>query len=409
MNEAIAITGVGLLGPFGWGSAALRAALERGRCELSEVDRSAGWHLEPSARLAGLAPAPPVGMGPAPAEARRMSPASRMALAAARGALAEARWAPQDIASERTAVCLGTAFSSTSFTVKLLEQIELQGPQAASPFLFMETVANAHAGQVALALGARGPNATITQREVSGASALLRARSLLQRGAADRVLAGGVDELAPMAHAVLDRFGALARGDERARPFDARRHGCVASEGACVLALERESDARERGAHVLALLVGGARAFDPSASRAGYGSAAEALASELVRGLEREGGRMAECELVLSGANGSPSGDRLEARVLRAAFEGALPPVLAPKSALGEYGAAQLGALVAALSGERIDWPAPSGDFEPDPACGIQLALRVEAARDTKAPRRALATQLAAGGAAVWLLLEAAT
>ncbi len=402
MNEPIAITGVGLLGPFGWGLAALRAALERGGCELTPVDRSAGWHLENSARLAGLAAPPPVGMGPAPAEARRMSPASRMALAAARGALAQARWAPQDIASERTAVCLGTAFSSTSFTVKLLEQIELQGPQAASPFLFMETVANAHAGQVALALGARGPNATITQREVSGASALLRARALLQQGAADRVLAGGVDELAPMAHAVLDRFGALARGDERARPFDARRNGCVASEGACVLALERESTARERGAGVLALLLGGARAFDPSASRAGYGQASAALAAELARGLERDGLRAADCELVLSGANGSRSGDRSEARVLRAACGAALPPVLAPKSALGEYGAAQLGALVAALGGERIDWPAPPGGDETDPECGIELARRAAA------PRRVLATQLAAGGPAVWLVLEAA-
>ena len=47
-----------------------------------------------------------------------------------------------------------------------------------------------------------------------------------------------------MLHAVLDRFGALARGDEIARPFDAARDGMFACEGSFVAVLEDRLRAR---------------------------------------------------------------------------------------------------------------------------------------------------------------------
>jgi len=87
MSARIVLTGVGTCGVYGVGSASARAALAAGRCAASEVDRSGGLHLEDSARtallvdLASLAPWLP-GM-----TARRMSPPSRMAVAAARMAL----------------------------------------------------------------------------------------------------------------------------------------------------------------------------------------------------------------------------------------------------------------------------------------------------------------------------------
>ncbi len=60
---------------------------------------------------------------------------------------------------------LGVSFGPSSITEKLLEQILCGDPQEASPSLFMESVANAPAGQVAMALDLRGPNAAIAQRK----------------------------------------------------------------------------------------------------------------------------------------------------------------------------------------------------------------------------------------------------
>ena len=56
-----------------------------------------------------------------------------------------------------TAVVIATAFGPSSNTEALLKQILCEGPEAASPSLFIESVANAPAAQIAIALpGARG-------------------------------------------------------------------------------------------------------------------------------------------------------------------------------------------------------------------------------------------------------------
>src|SRR6185436_20567495 len=83
-------------------------------------------------------------------------------------------------------------------------------------------------------------------------------------------LAGAVDEMTPLLHALLDRFGALTRnggpgGMEMARPFDRRRAGFLAAEGATMLVLESADSARERGAALRARILAWGSAFDPTA------------------------------------------------------------------------------------------------------------------------------------------------
>ena len=88
--------------------------------------------------------------------------------------------------------------------------------------------------------------------------------------------------------------------------------------------------------------------------------------------------------------------------MLRAAWEDRpLPPVLAPKAVVGEYGGGFLAAAVLAAAGAPFG---PTAGFaEPDPALG----LTPHDGSPLPPPRRVLATSLAAGGAGVWLLLEA--
>ena len=108
--------------------------------------------------------------------------------------------------------------------------------------------------------------------ELPGAPALDSA------GSADVVLAGGVDEMTPLTHAVLDRFRAVTpeRGEHATgRAFDASRDGALASEGACMLVLERAAAAAERGARVLARVEATVRANDPTVQDLGSGPTAE--------------------------------------------------------------------------------------------------------------------------------------
>ncbi len=418
----VVITGLGTVGSYGAGRAALAAALAAGAPALTEVDRSAGYHRPGGARLACLARAVPLAPWLTAGEARRMSPPSKFAAAAARMALAEAETeaeaegtAEPSTAGEAdadpggaptTGVVLATTFGPSSFTEGMLKQLFLDSPEGVSPFLFTESVANAAAAQVGILCRAHGPNVTIAQREAGALLAVGRGAAEVAGGGVGRVLAGAVEEVTPLLHAVLDRFGALARaddgGEERARPLDRRRNGYVAAEGATVLVLERADAAARRGARPLARVLGWGGGFDASAPAHGWGEGAGALARSLRRCLARAGVPRERVDRIVSGASGSRGGDRLEARTLRAAWgETPLPPVLAPKGVTGEHGGGFLAAAVLAAAGEALG-PA-AGFAEPDPELGLTPA----AGAGLPPPRITLVTSLAAGGAASWLILAA--
>ncbi|HEU0091503.1 MAG TPA: beta-ketoacyl synthase N-terminal-like domain-containing protein [Vicinamibacteria bacterium] len=396
------VTGVGVVGSFGCGLNALAEALRASRPVLSEVDRSAGYHLPESARTAALIGAADLTTWVPPASARRMSPPSKVAVAAARMATAEAGG---DGEAGLTEVVLATAFGPASFTERMLRGLLAEGPETASPFLFTECVANAPAAQVAIAGRARGPNITVTQREAGPLLALGRAAADVATGSVERALTGAVDESPPLVHALLDRYRALSRpgadGGEAARPFDRRRSGFCLGEGATVLVVEEEAAARTRGARILARVWAWGSAFDPSASRVSWGQGHEPLARAARRMLDRASLAPSDIDLIVSGASGSVAGDRLEAATLHALWgEAPLPPVLAPKSVTGEYGGAQLAAAILATAGAEFGPTAGFETFDPElrviPHAGGPLPL----------PRRVLVSSLAGGGAAAWVVLE---
>jgi 3-oxoacyl-[acyl-carrier-protein] synthase II len=404
--ETVVITGLGTIGCFGAGRESLRTALAGSAPDLSEMDRSAGLHRDGGSRLAALARGCDLSPWVRPTAARRMSGPSKLAVAAARMAIADGGLENTAEGWDETGVVISTAFGPTDFTERLLRSIASGGPETASPSHFTESVANAPAAQIAIECHARGPNVTVTQREAGAVIALGRAAAEVAEGRARRVLSGSVEEITPLLHALLDRFGALARAlpgrREAARPFDRNRNGMLAGEGATVVLLEAESSAVARGARILARVRGSAGGFDRTASRVGWGQGVEPLAAALLRLLARVGLQSGEIDLVVSGASGSRAGDRLEAQVLRKLFAGGpLPPVLAPKSLMGEYGGGFLAAAALAVGGG--DFGATEGFAEPDPELGV-----VPHAGGRLAGGRVLVSSLAAGGAAAWVVLEQA-
>ena len=404
MTRSVVVSGLGALGSFGAGAASLAQALRISVPCVSEVDRSSGYHATEGARLAALVRGVDFSALVKPAAARRMSGPSKMAVAAARMAVRDAGLETTREGWDDTEVVLSTVFGPVDFTDRLVSAITREGPETASPFHFTESVANAPTAQIAIELQARGPNVTITQREAGPLIATFRAARDVAAGRVARALAGSVEEMTPLVHALLDRFGALARPTaaeaEAPRPFDRRRNGFLAGEGATVLVVEREVDTRSRGGRVLARVCGGASAFDPTASRVGWGHGAPSLAGAAQRMFERLGIDAGDIDLVVSGASGAREGDRLEAEILARLFAGRRrPPVLAPKSVTGEYGGGQLAAAVLAVSGGEFG---PTAGFaEADARCGL-----VPHAGGMLAGGRVLVSSLAAGGAAAWMVLE---
>jgi 3-oxoacyl-(acyl-carrier-protein) synthase len=447
LNREVVVTALGTAGAHGCGRASLERALAAGAPPpATEVDRGAGYHRSGGARRALLTPVAALAPWLPAAEARRMGPPSRLAVAATRMALADAGLDPALLAGPGTAVVLSTAFGPCSFSEALLRQVLRDGPESASPYLFTESVANAPAAQIAIACGARGANVTLCQREAGPLLAVARGAAEVAAGSAERALVGAVDEMSPLLHALLDRFGALARGRSRpgrgarrahgpegpgergrpdrpddpdlpddpggrgeiGRPFDRRRDGVVAADGATVLLLESAAAAARDGRVPLARVCGWGSAFDPSAPPTGWSGGGDLLGRALLRLLLRRGGAPDEIgaigaiDRIVSGASGSCAGDRLEARVLRAAWGAAtLPPVLAPKGVTGEYGGGFLAAAVLAAAVAGVASAPTAGFGEPDPDLGVSP----HDGSPLPPPRALLASSLAAGGAAAWLIL----
>lgn len=435
MTARAVITGLGAVGPWGAGRDGLRRALADSRPTLAPLDgpgrlaEAPGLFLRPGVAWAGRVERKALEGWLPGAAARRMSPLSRFAVSAARMALADAGLDPagprgsagaaagtsgtpaagwEGLAGE-AALVLSTTYGPCSVTEELEEQILLSGPEAASPFLFAESVANAPAAQVARLTGARGANLTVTAREVGALMAVARGVKEVAGGRSSVALAGVVDELTPLLQSALDRFGALARSRRSgeppvARPFDRRRTGYLTGEGAAVLLLERGDSVAARGGSPLAAVAGAGRAFDPTAPRAGWGTGQASLGAALRRTLERSGVEPGEVDLVVAGANGSRAGDRLEALTLREAWGGEpLPPVVAPKGVTGELGGGQLAAAVLALEGAGFG-PSP-GFRQRDPELGL---VPWGGGAFPATPRRVLVSTLGSGGAAAWLVLERA-
>jgi hypothetical protein len=161
----------------------------------------------------------------------------------------------------------------------------------------------------------------------------------------------------------------------------------------------RATVAARCGRELCSLLAAGA-GFDPTASAWQFGTDSAGLVLGLERGLERAGARPAAIDLVAAGASGSRAGDRLLGRSLASLFN-APPPIVAPKSRLGEYGGGFLGAVLLHAAG------APAGRTDGFEAVDPEIGISPHAGERLLPPRQTFALSVAAGGAWAWALLGA--
>ncbi|MCO6437922.1 MAG: beta-ketoacyl-[acyl-carrier-protein] synthase family protein [Phycisphaerae bacterium] len=184
------------------------------------------------------------------------------------------------------------------------------------------TVANNPAGEVTLNLRLQGPHYTIGAACAAGNAGLIQGVQMLRLGEVDLALAGGVSE-AIHSFGIFASFAsenALARHEDAtkaSRPFDRARNGIVVSEGGCLYVLERLSDARRRGARIVAEIVGYAMnsdAVDPVVPDT------ERLAECMNLALARAGIAPAAVNIVSTHATATELGDIREAQAVRQVF-----------------------------------------------------------------------------------------
>jgi 3-oxoacyl-[acyl-carrier-protein] synthase II len=254
----VVVTGLGAVTPLGndrrstWEAA---VAGQSGIDFISTFDTS-GFPVRIAAEVRGFDPAAVVG----PKEARRLDRNVVMGVAAAAEAVEDASL-DSAYDPDRVGVLFGTAIGGLIGITEQHQIFRERGPDRVSPYFIPSVLVDAASGQIAIALGLRGPNYAPVSACATGSTAIGEAAEVIRRGAADAVLAGGAEAcLHPLILAGFCAMRGLAAEEEypprASRPFDLTRDGFVMGEGACVLVLEELEAARARGARVYAEVLG---------------------------------------------------------------------------------------------------------------------------------------------------------
>ena len=324
-----------------------------------------------------------------------LDPVSQYALVAAREAVAQSGVSFAAERGERTAVVIGTGIGGASTQDQMAKRLYGEGNPRVHPMAIVRVMPNAPASQISLEFGLRGPAFAVASACASSNHALAQALMLLQTGAADVALAGGVE--ACITVSTVKAWEAMrVMADDTCRPFSKGRRGLVLGEGAGVFVLETLEHAQARGATVLAEFAGAGMTADaadivmPDAS-----GAARAMRLALGQG----GLALQEVDYINAHGTGTLANDATETRAIRALF-GAHADELAVSStksmhghALGGAGAIELVAVIGAL---REGVLAPTINYQAaDAECDLNVVPNLAQQRPVRA---ALSNSFAFGG-----------
>lgn len=314
-------------------------------------------------------------------EARKMGRFIHFALAAAQEAMQHCGLQIHPGNAERVGVHIGSGIGGFDVIEREHSAMLKGGPRKISPFFIPGTIVNLAAGQVSMRYGAKGPNEATATACTTSAHSLGDAFRTIQRDDADVMIAGGAEAaITPMGVGGFAAMRALStRNDDpehACRPFDKDRDGFVVGEGAGILILEELEHARQRGATILAEVVGYGMSADAyhMTSMAPEGEGCLRAMQKAVRSAKLE---PAAIDYVNAHATSTPLGDALETAAIKSFFgEHAISGALHVSSTksmtghlLGGAGGLEAGITIMALREQTV--PPTTNLHAPDPACDL--------------------------------------
>ncbi|MDI3327124.1 MAG: beta-ketoacyl-ACP synthase II [Alicyclobacillaceae bacterium] len=259
MKRRVVVTGLGVITPIGNDIPTFWANLLAGRSGIRRIDRFDVSEFP--TQIAGMVENFDPEQYIDKKEARRMDRFCQFAVAAAKMALEDAKFAITEENAERVGVYIGSGIGGLETLAEQHQVLLEKGPRRVSPFLIPMMIADMASGQVSIQFGAKGPNSAPISACATGTHAVGDAVRLIQYGAADVMIAGGTEAtIHPLALAGFCAAKAMStRNDEpekAVRPFDRHRDGFVMSEGAGILILEELEHAKRRGAKIYGEIIG---------------------------------------------------------------------------------------------------------------------------------------------------------
>ncbi|CUH94864.1 3-oxoacyl-[acyl-carrier-protein] synthase 2 [Propionispora sp. 2/2-37] len=258
MKRRVVITGMGAVTSLGLGAKNLWQAVKNGTSGISRIERIdvADLPTQVAAEIKDFDPHAFMGAK----EIKRMDRFTQYAIAATQMALEDSCISSERIKEGKIGMIIGSGIGGLE-TLESQHHVLLEkGANRVSPFLIPMMLPNMAAGMAAIRYGIKGIVECVVTACATSANAIGDAYKIIQRNAADIMIAGGTE--APITRLAMAGFCAnkamTTNSDPStaSRPFDKERDGFVMGEGAGVLILEELNHALKRGANIIAEIVG---------------------------------------------------------------------------------------------------------------------------------------------------------
>lgn len=263
----VVITGMGSISPFGQGVDLLNESLACGKSgivKVPELESTEGLN----SHVAGIVP--DIDPMEIPRKYRRsMSMMSIYSVLACQEALNMAQLPSECLVNENMGVVIGSTIDSiNTFEDFFKDYLVRKNMEQMRSTIFFKLMNHSCAFNVSQVMGINGRVIAPSAACSTGCQAVGIGYETISFGKQDYMLCGGSDEFHPLTTYTFNLINAASTGfnsspSRTPRPFDRDRDGIVCSEGCGILLLESLESAEERGADILAEIVGFASTANP--------------------------------------------------------------------------------------------------------------------------------------------------
>lgn len=405
-KRRVVITGLGAVTPLGLTVPDSWQAVQDGVCGIAPITQydASGKKVTLAAEVKGFDPENYFSR----MEAKHMGRFTQFAMAAAKEALADSGFTPDD--PDRCGVIVSSGIGGQSITeAECLKGAE-RGWDRVSPYYVPTSICNMAAGQIAILAGFYGMCTCPVTACAGGTNAVGDAFRHIRDGYADVMLCGGTEaSITPLAVGGFTSMKALSQAEDPSRasiPFDKERGGFVMGEGAGILLLEELGHALARNAKIYAEIAGygvSCDAYHMTAPRPDGSGGAKAMAQALADG----GVKRSEVDYINAHGTSTPLNDAGETAAIKTVFGPHAAELLVSSTKsmtghmLGAAGAVE--AVFTALSLRDGFAPATINYRVPDEACDLDVVPN----EGRNAPLRyAMSNSLGFGGHNACILLK---
>lgn len=258
MERRIVITGLGAITPIGLSKDEFWTAALKGKNGVGKITRfnTDDFSVKIAAEIQDFDPSKYL----SPKEIRRTDRFVQFAIAASLDAIADTKLYLEKEDPTKIGVIIASGIGGIETWETEFKKLAVS-PRRVSPLFVPMMVINMASGEVAIRVGAKGPNFAIVSACASGAHAIGEAYRIIKTGDADIMIAGGSEApITPLCVAGFSNMKALStRNDEpekASRPFARDRDGFIVGEGAGVCILEELEHALARNAPIYCEMVG---------------------------------------------------------------------------------------------------------------------------------------------------------